>query len=286
MVPQCTSSGRVGRNASTSCWADALVKQMRSITTSGRSAAIRSPNVPSASSASRSAVTVVTASHCGLAWYGPRIPRLTAITSWPPSTSRGTRYVPMCPVAPMTTTRLIAADPSAARPYPTPSSHGPMRRRRPRPADLRRYGTGTGTNSAMASATAAGSSIGTHVLAPGTRDQRGAGEVGGKSSRVRHREEAARLAPDQQDRPVEPRDRLGGVDEELRAKASGRRDQIVGHPPITPRRPEERLCALGVQSARGDGGDAPAPGGRRSRLQPDQYPGEPGECAAQRAPPS
>src|SRR4029077_6810040 len=30
-----------------------------------------------------------------------------AITSWPLRTSRGTRYVPTCPVAPMTTTRLI-----------------------------------------------------------------------------------------------------------------------------------------------------------------------------------
>ena len=67
MVPQCTSSGRNGRNASMSCRADALVKQMRSITTSGRSAATRLPNVPSASSASRSAVTAVTASHCGRA---------------------------------------------------------------------------------------------------------------------------------------------------------------------------------------------------------------------------
>ena len=68
MVPQCTSSGREGRSASRSCRADAAVKQMRSMTTSGRSAAIRSPNVPAASSASRSAVTVATAAHCGLAW--------------------------------------------------------------------------------------------------------------------------------------------------------------------------------------------------------------------------
>ena len=94
------------------------------MTTSGRSAATRSPNVPSASSASRSAATAVTASHCGLAWYGPRVPRLTAITSWPPSTSRGTRYVPMCPVAPMTTTRLIPTDPFRYQAAPTSSSHG------------------------------------------------------------------------------------------------------------------------------------------------------------------
>ena len=32
--------------------------------------------------------------------------------------SRGTRYVPMCPVAPMTTTRLIRTRPFAASPRP------------------------------------------------------------------------------------------------------------------------------------------------------------------------
>ena len=53
MVPQCTSSERDGRSASTSCRAVAAVKQTRSMTTAGRSAAIRSPNVPRASSASR-----------------------------------------------------------------------------------------------------------------------------------------------------------------------------------------------------------------------------------------
>jgi alcohol dehydrogenase class IV len=39
-----------GRSASTSCRADAAVKQIKSITTSGRRAAIRAPKVPSASS--------------------------------------------------------------------------------------------------------------------------------------------------------------------------------------------------------------------------------------------
>jgi hypothetical protein len=68
MVPQCTSSGRDGRSASVSCRADAAVKQIRSMTASARSAAIRRPNIPAASSASLSAVTLVTASHCGPAW--------------------------------------------------------------------------------------------------------------------------------------------------------------------------------------------------------------------------
>jgi hypothetical protein len=51
----------------------------------------RAPKAPAASSASRSAVTRVTGFHCGLGWYGSRVPRLIAITSWPPRTSRGTR---------------------------------------------------------------------------------------------------------------------------------------------------------------------------------------------------
>ena len=65
IVPQCTSSGRDGRSASTSCRAAAAVKQIRSITTSGRSAATWVPKVPSASTASRSTVIVVTESHSG-----------------------------------------------------------------------------------------------------------------------------------------------------------------------------------------------------------------------------
>ena len=66
IVPQCTSSGRDGRSASTSCCAEAAVKHTRSMTASGRRAATRVPNVPAASSASRSTVTRVTALHCGL----------------------------------------------------------------------------------------------------------------------------------------------------------------------------------------------------------------------------
>jgi NAD(P)-dependent dehydrogenase (short-subunit alcohol dehydrogenase family) len=61
MLPQCTSNGRVGRSASTSCRADSGVKQIMSITASGARAAIRSPNTPDACSASRSLVTRWTA---------------------------------------------------------------------------------------------------------------------------------------------------------------------------------------------------------------------------------
>jgi hypothetical protein len=68
MVPQWISSGRDGRSALTSCRAEAAVKQMRSITISGRSAAIRAPNVPCSSSASRSTVILLTEPHCGLGW--------------------------------------------------------------------------------------------------------------------------------------------------------------------------------------------------------------------------
>jgi hypothetical protein len=65
MLPQCRSSGRVGRSASTNWRADSGVKQTMSMTASGASAAIRSPNAPAASSASRSAVTRSTARHSG-----------------------------------------------------------------------------------------------------------------------------------------------------------------------------------------------------------------------------
>ena len=81
MVPQWISSGRAGRSASVSWRAEAAVKQIRSMTTSGRSSATRAPNVPASSSASRFTVTLVTEAHCGLAWYGSRAPRLMAITS-------------------------------------------------------------------------------------------------------------------------------------------------------------------------------------------------------------
>ena len=91
IVPQCTSSGRAGRSASTSCRADAGVKQIMSMTASAPSAAIRSPNVPAASSASRSAVSRSTARHSAAGEYGSRSPRLSATTSCPARTSRGTR---------------------------------------------------------------------------------------------------------------------------------------------------------------------------------------------------
>ena len=48
IVPQCTSSGRLGRSASTSARAESAVKQIMSITASAPSAAIRSPNVAAA----------------------------------------------------------------------------------------------------------------------------------------------------------------------------------------------------------------------------------------------
>ena len=63
IVPQCSSSGFDGRSASTSCRAEPAVKQIMSITTSGSSAAIRAPNVPAASSASRSALRRSTKRH-------------------------------------------------------------------------------------------------------------------------------------------------------------------------------------------------------------------------------
>ena len=129
-----------------------------------------------------------------------------------------------------------------------------------------RHRTGVSTNLPMASATATGLSIGTHVLAPGTGDQRGAGELGRESLRVSHREEGAPLAPDQQYRLVEPGDRLGGIDEELRSQTSQGRDEIADHPLITLCWPEERFCALVVQSARGDAGDDLASADRRSKL--------------------
>ena len=98
----------------------------------------------------------------------------------------------------------------------------------------------------MAPATAAGLSTGTHVLAPET----GTSVARGKSEASRWawlgREEAALLAPDQQDRPVEPRDLPGGVEEELRAEAGHGGDEVAGHPPVPQRRAEQRLGAPGV----------------------------------------
>jgi hypothetical protein len=91
IVPQCSSSGRVGRRASTSCRAEAAPKQIMSITASAPSAATRSPNEPAASSASRSTLIRSTARHSGAGEYGSRSPRLSATTSQPARTSRGTR---------------------------------------------------------------------------------------------------------------------------------------------------------------------------------------------------
>jgi hypothetical protein len=66
MVPQCSSSGLDGRSAPISWRAEPGVKQIRSTTTSGRRSAIRAPNVPASSSASRSTVILVTVSQAGL----------------------------------------------------------------------------------------------------------------------------------------------------------------------------------------------------------------------------
>ena len=90
IVPQCSSSGRVGRSASTSCRADSGVKQTMSTTTSASSAAIRSPNVPAASSASRS-TRPARPRPLRRGVYGSRSPRLSARTWCPARTSRGTR---------------------------------------------------------------------------------------------------------------------------------------------------------------------------------------------------
>jgi hypothetical protein len=92
-------------------------------------------------------------------------------------------------------------------------------------------------------------------LGSGDGDQRGVGELSGEPSGVRHREELARIAPDQQDRPGEPGDRVGGIEEQLRAETRGRRDQVLCDPPVLPYRTEERSFALAVESSRGDGGE-------------------------------
>jgi hypothetical protein len=72
------------------------------MTTSAPSSATRRPKSPRASSASRSAVTIaiVLQAWCGWLWL-PR-PREMQITSCAASTSIGERYVPMCPVPPIT----------------------------------------------------------------------------------------------------------------------------------------------------------------------------------------
>lgn len=118
----------------------------------------------------------------------------------------------------------------------------------------------------MASATATGLSIGIHVLASGMETRVALGKLGRESSRGCHREELARLAPDQQDGLIKPRNRLGGIDQQLWPEAGQGRDETVGHPWIASCWREERFFALVVQSARGDGGDELAPADRRSKL--------------------
>jgi hypothetical protein len=63
---------------------------------------------------------------------------------------------------------------------------------------------------------------------------------------VGRREEPALLAPDQQDRPVEARDLPGGVEEELRAEAGHRGDEVAGQPPVPHGRAEQRFRAPSV----------------------------------------
>ncbi len=106
--PQWTRWVRLPRSARTSCSADPSVKQTRSTTASAPRAAIRSPNVPSRSSCSRSAVIRSTCSHSGASAYGLLVPRVTTLTRCPARTRRGTRKVPMWPVAPMTTMSMRA----------------------------------------------------------------------------------------------------------------------------------------------------------------------------------
>ncbi len=109
-------------------------------------------------------------------------------------------------------------------------------------------------------------------LGAGNGDQRGTGEVGGEPPGVVRREEAALLAPDQQDRPAEARDLPGGVEEELRAEAGHGGDEVARHPPVPQRRAEQRLGAPGVYPGRGEAGQSPAPGGRRPGPQPELQP--------------
>ena len=97
-----------------------------------------------------------------------------------------------------------------------------------------------------------------------------------------HREEVARIAPDQQDRPVERGIASAASSEQLRAEAGHGRDEIAGHPRITPRRPEEGFGALVVQPARGPTAANPAPGGGDRNCSRTQDPCEPGSAAAHR----
>jgi hypothetical protein len=84
------------------------VRQIMSITISGDIPSILRAKAPSASRASRSIVSRRTSRQAAWGRYGSRLPRLTAMTSWPSSTRRGTRYPPTWPVAPMTTTLIFS----------------------------------------------------------------------------------------------------------------------------------------------------------------------------------
>lgn len=95
-------------------------------------------------------------------------------------------------------------------------------------------------------------------LGAGDGDQGGAGEVGREPPRLRHREEAALLSPDEQHRPFEPRDFAGGVQEELRAEAGHGGDEIADNPPVAQRRARHQLRTLGIRFGRGDHGLSPA----------------------------
>jgi hypothetical protein len=116
----------------------------------------------------------------------------------------------------------------------------------------------------------------------GNGDERGVREVRREPPRLGHGEELALLAPDQQHRLSELRYHRGGVDEELRAEARHGRDQVPGHPAITPGRPGEGFRPVAVESVGGHGGQRAPHGGRPAQLQPDHGPGETGERAAGR----
>ena len=110
-------------------------------------------------------------------------------------------------------------------------------------------------------------------------DQRRVGEVGRESLRIACREELARVAPDQQHRPVELRDRRrrhrgAAADGSRPSRRRGPR-----RPAGRAARARRRLRALRVEPLRGHAGDDPAPGGRRPEPAADQRAGEPGEAA-------
>ena len=69
------------------------------------------------------------------------------------------------------------------------------------------------------------------------------------------RERRGEGLPQRRLRPVEARDRLGCIEEKFWTATAQGCDEIVGHPSITPRRPQERFLALVVERACNDGGD-------------------------------